>query len=348
MTTVYLIRHAEAEGNVFRRLHGQYNSNITPNGLRQIAALAERFRDVQIDAVYASDLNRTRVTSAAIYVPKKLPLHTDPRFREIKCGVWEDTPFGQFDRLDHQSSYDFSHHPHRWHAAGSERFADYTGRFLRALDEVVRENEGKTVAIFSHGMVLRGVLQSLFFPENEAAVPHGENTAVSRLRWENGAYTLDYLNDASHLPYEISTVGKQRWWRSDETKDFNLWYRPAEDADAAFLAALGFVPQAGQHVELGMLGEEPIGVVATSYCDNEATLDFIGVTEAQRGKGFAPQLLGEAICPLRTRGAARLTAAPTAHPGALRLLERYGFDPETRALELAIDTEKCVSWLSFS
>lgn len=348
MTTIYLIRHAEAEGNVFRRLQGQYNSNITPNGLRQVAALAERFRDIPIDAVYASDLNRTQITAASIFVPKHLPLHTDPRFREIRCGIWEDTSFGQFDRLDHQSSYDFSHHPHRWHAEGSECFTEYTGRFLRALAEVVRENEGKTVAIFSHGMVLRGVTQTLFFPNNETAVTHCENTAVTRLFWDGEAYQLDFLNDASHLPYEITTVGRQNWWRSDETKDFNLWYRTAEPADAAFLATLGFVPQAGQRVEIGMLGEVPIGAVAMSHFQNDATLDFIGVTEAQRGKGFAPQLLGEVICPLRTLGVARLTAAPTAHPGALRLLERFGFDPRTRSLDIAIDTEKCISSLTFS
>ena len=334
MTTIYLIRHAEAEGNIFRRLHGQYNSNVTPNGMRQIAALAERFRDVPVDAVYASDLIRTQTTASAICRPKQLPLHTDARFREIKCGVWEDTPFGQFDRLDHQSSYDFSHHPHRWHAEGSERFADYTGRFLRALDEVVRENEGKTVAVFSHGMVLRGVLQSLFFPDDEAAVPHSENTAVSRLRWENGAYTLDYLNDASHIPYEISTVGKQRWWRSSEKTDLNLWYRPAVAEDAAFLTALGFAPQDGQRVEIGMLGEEAVGAVATTYHGTESTLEFLGVTAAQRGKGFAPQLLGEAVCPLRTQGVQRLAAAPTDDPGALRLLERFGFDMESRALDM--------------
>ena len=97
-----------------------------------------------------------------------------------------------------------------------------------------------------------------------------------------------------------------------------------------------------------MLGEVPIGAVAMSHFQNDATLDFIGVTEAQRGKGFAPQLLGEVICPLRTLGVARLTAAPTAHPGALRLLERFGFDPATRSLDIAIDTEKCISSLTFS
>ena len=42
MTTIYLVRHAEAEGNAYRRIHGQYDSLITPNGLRQIEALAKR------------------------------------------------------------------------------------------------------------------------------------------------------------------------------------------------------------------------------------------------------------------------------------------------------------------
>ena len=42
MTTVYLIRHAEAEGNLYRRVHGWYDSLITENGYRQIAALRGR------------------------------------------------------------------------------------------------------------------------------------------------------------------------------------------------------------------------------------------------------------------------------------------------------------------
>ena len=69
MTTLYLIRHAEAEGNLYRRIHGQYNSLITDNGYRQIQALQERFADVPIDAVYSSDLFRTMTTARAIYVP---------------------------------------------------------------------------------------------------------------------------------------------------------------------------------------------------------------------------------------------------------------------------------------
>lgn len=40
MTTIYLVRHGEAEGNAFRRIHGQYDSLLTPTGFRQVEALA--------------------------------------------------------------------------------------------------------------------------------------------------------------------------------------------------------------------------------------------------------------------------------------------------------------------
>ena len=170
MTTIYLIRHAEAEGNVYRRLHGQYNSMITPNGKKQIAALQKRFENVHIDAVYASDLRRTCTTAEAVYLPKNLPLHKEPRFRELHCGVWENHPFGWLDHSDPERNRAFSHDPQHWAVEGSERFETYTGRFLSALDEVARRHDGQTVAIFSHGMVLRGVQQRLFFPDQSASL----------------------------------------------------------------------------------------------------------------------------------------------------------------------------------
>ena len=86
MTTVYFVRHAEAEGNTYRRMHGQYNSLITENGVRQIEALRARFEDIPVDACYASDLYRTCRTAQAVYIPKGLPLHPDRRFRETSVG----------------------------------------------------------------------------------------------------------------------------------------------------------------------------------------------------------------------------------------------------------------------
>ena len=43
-TTVYIIRHAEAEGNVYRRCHGQYNALLTTRAYKQLPYLAKRDR----------------------------------------------------------------------------------------------------------------------------------------------------------------------------------------------------------------------------------------------------------------------------------------------------------------
>ena len=67
MTRLYLIRHAEAEGNLYRVAHGHCNGLITNyRGYQQIDALRERFRKVDIDAVYSSDLYRTQITARAM------------------------------------------------------------------------------------------------------------------------------------------------------------------------------------------------------------------------------------------------------------------------------------------
>ena len=114
MTTVYFMRHAEAEGNTYRRMHGQYNSLITENGVRQIEALRARFEDIPVDACYASDLYRTCRTAQAVYIPKGLPLHPDRRFRETSVGCWENVPFGWLERFDKSNMDDFNHNERVW------------------------------------------------------------------------------------------------------------------------------------------------------------------------------------------------------------------------------------------
>ena len=103
MTTIYLIRHAEAEGNLYRRAHGWYNSTITDRGYRQIAALTKRFADTKFDAVYSSDRFRTMITALSIYKTHGLPLRTVRTLREIDVGYWEDTPWAELERIDHRA-----------------------------------------------------------------------------------------------------------------------------------------------------------------------------------------------------------------------------------------------------
>ena len=175
MTTVYLVRHAEAEGNTYRRIHGQYNSLITQNGLRQIEALRARFAPIHIDACFASDLFRTCKTAQSVYLAKHLPLHPEKRFRELEIGRWEDTPFGYLERFEKQDMDKFNFDERNWHVDGSETWEEYTDRFLGGLNDICAAQEGKTIAVFSHACVLRGMQKKLLKTDE---LPFCENTAV--------------------------------------------------------------------------------------------------------------------------------------------------------------------------
>ena len=86
MTEIYLIRHAQAEGNRFRIMQGHWDGGVTELGRRQIALLSDRLRDLSFDAVCSSDLYRAMLTASAVYKPRSLPLYTTPALRELNIG----------------------------------------------------------------------------------------------------------------------------------------------------------------------------------------------------------------------------------------------------------------------
>ena len=127
MTTIYLIRHAEAEGNLFRRAQGHWNGKITPLGKKQIDALAQRFEGVNIDAAYSSDLDRAMETAGALLRGRDLKLRTTRELREIHMGVWEGDSWGNLSYKWPEQMYNFNNNPELWYVPGCESFDECAG-----------------------------------------------------------------------------------------------------------------------------------------------------------------------------------------------------------------------------
>ncbi len=370
MTQIYLIRHAEAEGNLYRRLHGWYDSLITENGYRQIAALEERFRSIQIDAVYSSDLFRTRTTAGAIYKPKGLELNTRHALREICVGEWEDLPFAdvmqhfpeEFDRFNRNKAAFFCN--------GSETFEHVRERAGDALLRIARENPDKTVAVFSHGVAIRNSLarfMDISTDDVDLKLPHGDNTSVALLEIENDRAKVVFYNDNSHLSEDISTFARQSWWRTQgKVLDANLWFRPLDmenNGDFYYNARKeawitihgsmlhfngeGFLQDARDQAKNDprsvmqvMLGDEPAGVLQLNLRRDAdkgvGTIPFFYLLPETRKRGLGVQLLGQAVSTYRPLGRKylRLRCAPDNYV-AQRFYQRYGFkkigeDPGSR------------------
>lgn len=232
MTRIYIVRHAEAEGNLYRRIHGQYDSLVTPQGYRQIEALARRFEEIPVDAVYSSDLYRTRMTAKAIYEPKGLPLQLEPGLREIAMGRWEDETWAGGARNDPEEMARFSSSDPRYRSVGGETFQQLQKRVVSTFLRLARENDGRTIACVSHGVAVRTAMTAfLGYPlDRLREVLPSDNTAVSCLEFEGDTPRVIYYDDGSHLGEELSTLAKQTWWREQEAatpmEDENVWYRP--------------------------------------------------------------------------------------------------------------------------
>lgn len=330
MTNIYLIRHAEAEGNLYRRIQGQYDVNVTLNGRRQIAALEQRFRDIPVDACWSSDLIRTRATAQAVCRQKNIPLQLDNGLLEVGLGRWENVPFGELYACEPDLMEIFDHDPVNWMVEGAETYEAYTTRFLNTLDRISESCEGGTVCLFSHGAVIRAAMLRLF---PDAVIGHSDNTAVTLLTRNESGYEAVYFNDTSHLTEEISTLAGQNWWRNDGSKDYNLWFR----TDAPVPSSIEAPPDSTAHV--AYYEKEPVGAVFLRDTGTAGQIMHMEILPQWRGLRLADQLLGQAIFTFRAMG--KETLYVQSCPAIDRFCNAHGMVPEGKqwGLDLRLSVE---------
>lgn len=332
MTTIYLIRHAEAEGNLYRIAQGQHESNLTDRGWRQVKALERRFADISVDAVYASDLYRTRATATAIYRSHNLPLHRCPGLREICVGDWEGRTWGDILRRYPQEMADFGKRMDRWSIPGAETPAQVLSRVRAAVEDIARENPGKTLALFSHGYAIRlllASLQGISLRDTGERMPTGDNTAVSLLEWDGAGLRVVFMNDNRHLKTPEYLAGETSVRRAYALEP-GLWFRPLKQAEERLSAAWaeagesGPVPAAPLTLE-GLLGDEPAGLLHMDPGTGRILL--ASVRPDFRRRGFGVQLMGQAVQYARAQGGEELSALlPAGAPGG-EFLRGCGFAP---------------------
>lgn len=354
MTTVYLIRHAEAEGNLYRRFQGWHDGHITQRGQEQIRALERRFTGVDIHAVYSSDLCRTMTTAGAIYRPRGLELHTDRMLREIGGGVWEDRTWGWLFREEPERLMQFFSCDPDWQVEGGERYEQVQQRVVGAIRRIAAAHEGETVAVVAHGTAIVCTLAALLKrPLHE--LPHGDNTCVAKLLFSGEEVEVAYFNDVSHLPERLlprklgpfrkeTFVQRNLWFRPLDMVREESWYRQArQEAWQTSHGTLegfepeGFVRQARANWEAepntvlaAMQGERPVGIL---QMDDGAAAEadagfvwFLYLEPEARGCGLGVQLLGQAVSRYRSleRRAIRLRCAPE-NTGGAHFYQSCGF-----------------------
>jgi probable phosphoglycerate mutase len=163
---IYLCRHGQTEFNRQHRLQGQLESDLTPLGRRQAAAVADLLHDLvarDLPApwrIVASPLRRARDTAQIIGARLGLPVEFDDRLMEIMVGEWEGRLRADLAR-EHPEVFAT---PEWFFAApGGETYDDVMARVGGWLAEQAAEPERRLIVV-SHGVagrLLRGAYAGL-------------------------------------------------------------------------------------------------------------------------------------------------------------------------------------------
>jgi 2,3-bisphosphoglycerate-dependent phosphoglycerate mutase len=195
MTVVYLIRHGEHRDGPEREGGPLRDLGLTEEGRAQAHRLRERLAaDSKLAAdVLLSSTERRALETAEIIAPA-FGLHVAP---EIPV----DEFMAQWKQLGERQR------PFHRFQPGSETGIEFTTRVHSVLHRLIREHEGRRLALMTHGGVIQAAFQ-YFFGYGEAAFrrayPAAGHASITGWRSEGAAnggerWVLDFSNDCAHI-----------------------------------------------------------------------------------------------------------------------------------------------------
>ena len=333
-TKLYIIRHAEAEGNLYRRAHGWYDSRLTKAGIEQVKRLAGRMESEIIDVLYSSDVRRTVLTAGAVSYACNIDIKQTDTLRERSMGNWEDMPWSECMRLNPLAAYGFGREIDS-HPPEGESLLDLYERVSSALMGILERHEGKSVCVVSHATAIGAMLAFILYGDicEYRNMKEVGNASVSLVEYENGKFVPVYINDITH----IEGVRKHRarlpegfegkaelWFRSvdgkaDVQRAIESWKNSwiavhGSDAgfsdDSAESEIKRMLRVEKNAVRFAMLNETIAGTLLLDTANYEEDgcghISLVMLNDEFRGYGLAPQLLGEAVSYYRARGRTKL------------------------------------------
>jgi alpha-ribazole phosphatase len=155
-TRLYLARHGEVVN------HGIYNGHtdvdMSSTGLAQMDRLRTLLQDRNLEAVYCSDLTRTKKGAGRIAEPHGIVPEEVPQFRELHFGRWQGLTLAEVQQKYPDDFPQWMQCRSTFRIPGGESFQDLRHRALPKLQELIEKHRGGEFAVVCHGVVNRILL----------------------------------------------------------------------------------------------------------------------------------------------------------------------------------------------
>ncbi len=189
---LFFIRHGQSIGNLMGNFLGITDLDLSPLGYKQAERTAEYLNEYKIDTIYSSDLLRAHNTGEALANKKGLTIIDNEGLREIYAGLWENQPFDDLAVRFAKSYGDvWMHDVGNASADEGESVAHLSDRVFDTVKKIAEENDGKTVAVFSHATPIRAFFNRIYGNtlDDMKNVPWASNASVSEAIYVDGKFT---------------------------------------------------------------------------------------------------------------------------------------------------------------
>ncbi|WP_125153888.1 histidine phosphatase family protein [Clostridium rectalis] len=200
-TIIYITRHGQTLWNTEKRMQGWKDSPLTETGLEQAKALRKRLNHINIDIIYSSPIGRAFKTAEIIKAGRDIPIFVDNRIKELNMGIWEGMNQEEIKELYDKELYYFWNEPHKYKPYGGETFYQVRDRVGDFIDEILKNNLGKSILVVTHTIALKSIMSCLkSIPmENFWEPPYIHPTSLTKIEVESKNIKVVLNADASHL-----------------------------------------------------------------------------------------------------------------------------------------------------
>lgn len=200
MVKLILVRHALTVDNQKSRLSGHIDSAISEEGKEQIDKITNYLKDFDIDKIYTTTSSRTKDTVKKLSELKSIEIIEKESLKEISFGDFEGLTFDEIKDKYPKEFQDMIQKGYEYKYPNGESLIDSYNRVCIELDNIISNNDDRTILICSHGGTIRNIITYLI---SNSYKYHWnfkiDNGSVTILEVQDGFTVITAMNNTSFI-----------------------------------------------------------------------------------------------------------------------------------------------------
>lgn len=202
MVKIFIVRHGYSLGNEKGLITGHYDCDLAEYGIEQTKLLCGyMLANLEIDKIYSSPLCRAINTIKPVANALNLPIIQDRDFIELAVGEWDGMLYEKLIKLHPKEFERWSNREKGSKPKGGEEWEELYFRATKKIEQLIRENDNKSIVICTHGGVIK-CLCSYFFGKGEDGINEldwASNASITEVWHQDGKYDIKKFSFDDYL-----------------------------------------------------------------------------------------------------------------------------------------------------